>query len=134
MDPAWQLHGWRELGEKVETTIQDHPCEQGYFLVSMGPPTVAEVVFYTNHRYTGLDLTRPANYTFLRETDMLEGKNAIILVLDLNDSTLDKVKAHFEEVTVLGRNRYFYRGELQGRLGFYILLGRTFRGNWVPSI
>jgi 4-amino-4-deoxy-L-arabinose transferase-like glycosyltransferase len=134
MDPTWQLYGWRELGEKVESHIREHPWESGYFLVSIGAPTVAEVVFYTNHRYTGLDFTRPAHYTFLRDIDTLKGKNAIILVLDLNDSTLDKVKPHFEEVTVLGRNRHFYRGEPQGRLGFYILLGRAFRGNWRPSI
>jgi 4-amino-4-deoxy-L-arabinose transferase-like glycosyltransferase len=134
MDTTRQLYGWRELGEKIEAQIAQHPWKAGYFLVSQGPPTVAELVFYTNHRYIGLDFTRPTQYTFLPDVGQLKGKNAIILLLDLNESTLDKVKPHFEEVTVLGRNRHYYRGELQDRLSFYILLGKTFRGNWPPTL
>ena len=132
MDTTQQLYGWRELGEKIEAQIEQHPLEAGYFLVSEGPPTVAELVFYTNYRYKGLDLGRPAQYAFLRGVDQLRGKNAMILLLDLNDSTLEKVRPYFEDVTVLGRNRYYHRGEILDRLSFYLLLGKAFRGNWPP--
>lgn len=130
MDTTWQLHGWRELGEKIQALIEEHPCGEGYFLVGKGPPTVAELVFYTNHRYTGLDFTRPSQYTFLRNVDRLKGKNAIILSLDSSEATLEEVSRYFEEVTVLGRNRYYHRGELLDRLSFTFLLGKGFRGNW----
>jgi hypothetical protein len=60
----------------------------------------------------------------------LAGKNAIILSLDLNPWTLERVDAHFEEVTVLGRHRSYFRGEPFNRMSFYVLLGREFRGNW----
>jgi len=134
LDTTRQLYGWRELGEKIEAQIEQHPRKEGYFLVSEGPPTVAELVFYTNHRYMGLDFSRSAQYTFLRGVDQLKGRNAIILSLDLNDATLEKVKPHFEEVTVLGKNRHYYRGEPLDRLSFYILLGKAFRGNWPPAL
>ncbi len=132
MDTTWQLHGWRELGEKIQALIEEHPCKEGYFLVGKGPPTVAELVFYTNHRYTGLDFTRPSQYTFLRNVDRLQGKNAIILSLDSSEATLDAFSCYFEEVTVLGRNRYYHRGEILDRLSFTFLLGKGFRGNWHP--
>lgn len=133
MDPTWQFYGWRELGENIEAHVEAHPWAGGTFLVSEGPPTVAEAVFYTGNRYMGLDFTRPGRYTFLRDVDQLKGKNAIILSLDLHASTLERWKPHFEEVVVLGKNRYYYRGELNKRLSFYILLGKEFRGNWRPS-
>jgi 4-amino-4-deoxy-L-arabinose transferase-like glycosyltransferase len=133
MDPTWQFRGWRELGEAIEETIEAHPCEEGYFLVSEGPPTVAEAVFYTGNRYTGVDLTRPGRYRFLRRVEELTGKNAVILSLDLSPSTLETARNHFEEVTVLGRHHSYFRGRPFDRMSFYILLGRDFRGNWHPS-
>ena len=132
MDPTWQFHGWRDLGVSIEEQIEAHPSEAGYFLVCEGPPTAAEAVFYTGNRYVGLDLTRPNRYTFLRGLGELTGKNAIILSLDLSPWTLERANAHFEEVTVLGKHRAYFRGEPFNRMSFYILLGREFRGNW-PS-
>ncbi len=132
MDPTWQFHGWQNLGEKIEENIQAHPCEAGYFLVSEGPPTVAEAIFYTGNRYAGLDLTRPDRYTYLQGVEGLKGMNAIILSLDLSESTLQTANDHFEEVTVLGRHRAYFRGEPFDRMAFYFLLGRGFRGNWPP--
>ena len=133
MDPTWQFHGWREVGEAIERTIAAHPCEAGHFLASDGPPTVAEAVFYTGNRYPGVDLTRPKRYTFLRGVEDLKGKNGIILSLDLSPSTLETAKKHFEEVRILGRHRSYFRGGPFNRMSFYILLGRDFRGNWQPS-
>jgi len=134
MDPTWQFHGWRELGETIEEHVEAHPWEAGYFLASEGPPTVAEAVFYTGNRYVGLDFTRPGRYTFLPGVEQLKGKNAIILSLDLSPATLETAKKHFEEVTVLGRHRSYFRGVPFNRMSFYILLGRDFRGNWRPSM
>ncbi len=134
MDPTWQFHGWRELGESIEKHIEAHPGGAGIFLASEGPPTVAEAVFYTGNRYVGLDFTRPDRYTFLSGVEQLKGKNAIILSLDLSASTLERANIHFEEVTVLGRHRSYFRGEPFNRMSFYVLLGREFRGNWRPSM
>jgi 4-amino-4-deoxy-L-arabinose transferase-like glycosyltransferase len=134
MDPTWQFHGWRELGVSIEEQIRAHPSEAGYFLVAEGPPTVAEAMFYTGNRYVGLDLTRPGRTASLRGVDELTGKNAVILSLDLSPRTLERAKAHFEEVTVLGRHRSYFRGEPFDRMGFYVLLGREFRGNGPPSM
>ena len=134
MDPTWQFHGWRELGENIEAHAEEHPRREGYFLVGQGPPTVAEAVFYTGNRYMGLDLTRPDRYSFVRGVDQLKGKNAIILSLDLHAPTLGRLEPHFEEVMVLGKNRYYHCGEMSRRLSFYILLGKEFRGNWRPSM
>jgi hypothetical protein len=134
MDPFWQFYGWRELGESIEAHVKAHPCEEGTFLVGEGPPTVAEAVFYTGNRYVGLDFTRPGRYAFLRCVDQLKGKNAIILSQDSSASTLERLNPYFEEVVFLGRHRYYYRGEMNKRLSFYILLGKEFRGNWRPSI
>ena len=133
MDPTWQFHGWRELGQDIERQIQAHPCPAGTFLVAEGPPTVAEAVFYTGGRTVGVDLDRPGRYTFLRGVEQLKGRNAIILSLDLSASTLERANTHFREVVVLGRHRAYFRGEPFQRMSFYMLLGKGFRGNWLPS-
>ncbi len=121
-------------GRRSKKHVEAHPWEAGYFLAAEGPPTVAEAVFYTGNRYVGLDFTRPGRYTFLPGVEQLKGKNAIILSLDLSASTLETAKNHFEEVTVLGRHRSYFRGVPFNRMSFYILLGKDFRGNWSPPI
>jgi undecaprenyl-diphosphatase len=133
-DPTKQFHGWRELGTKINSYIQQYPWQEGYFLVAERITIVAEAVFYTGNKYIGLDFFTPEEYTFLRNVDQLKGKNAIILIHDLEDARIKRYEPYFEEVVVLGKNTSKFRGETINKPSLHILLGKQHRGNWRPAI
>lgn len=136
-DNTKQFHGWRELGATLQGHIDNNPCEQGYFLsANYGITTIAPAVFYTGNQYLGLDFFRPEEYTFLNERDVasLQGKNAIILLSHYHPSHLDHYRPLFENLRVLGRNRYDFRGTPYERLELEIVLGEGYKGDWKPAV
>ena len=131
-DTTRQFHGWRELGNKISSYIEKHPHQDGYFLLANRGTTVAEAVFYTGNRYIGLDFSHPERYIFLPCLDKLRGKNAVILVHRFKESALTQYQPYFNELTMLGKHVSSYRGEKIEELSVHILLGKGYRGNWLP--
>jgi 4-amino-4-deoxy-L-arabinose transferase-like glycosyltransferase len=127
-DTTKQFHGWQELGQHLNALIDAHPSGKGYFLIANRGTTLAEAVFYTGNRFVGLHLFDRQKYTFLRNMDHLKGKDAMILVHHFSDDQLRRYARYFEALSVIGKDRYRYRGELIKKLSTTILLGQHFRG------
>ncbi len=130
LDTTRQFHGWRELGNKINSYIKEYPHQEGYFLMANGGQRVSEAVFYSGNRYMGFDFFRPERYIFLPDIDQLQGKNAIILLHRFRESTLKKYEPYFTELTMIGKHTFIYRGEKIKELR--IILGKGYRGNWLP--
>lgn len=133
-DPARQLHSWRGLGRTIEEYIERHPCDRGYFLVSDRGTTLAETVYYTGNRYTGIDFLIPERYIFLDDLAGLKGRNAILVVHGRDRQSLEIYKKYyskyFERVSEAGRWTHSYRGAEIPELSVALLLGEGYKGNW----
>ena len=135
-DQFKQFRGWREMGQTIESYMAQYPSPSGYFLVAnRGLTTVSEAVFYTGNRFLGIDFFRPHELTFLQgEIDDLKGKNAMILINDFKETSIERYRPFFKDVQLIGKNEFDYRGHSVYRLNLHILLGKTFLGNWSPQI
>ena len=129
-DIARRFHDWPGLGKTVADFIRERPDKDGYFLVSDTGTTVAEAVFYTGGKYTGVDLFRPERYLFLKDPEKLQGMDAIILTHQSPEYALSAFAPHFESVEALGRRPYMYRGKEIVGLSVNILLGKDYRGDF----
>ena len=125
-----QLHGWRELGEQIDSLVAEHAHGGGYFLVAERGTALAEAVFYSKKIDVGINFTRPERYIFLGDTSYLKGKNALILVTTMDEWMLGKYRPHFESLTLAGRHQPRYRGEIIEEFSFYIVLGEGYLGGW----
>ncbi|MBW1868315.1 MAG: glycosyltransferase family 39 protein [Deltaproteobacteria bacterium] len=129
-DVAKQFHGWRDLGEAIETFIAKYPHESGYFLIAERGPSLAEAIFYSRKQYTGVDWTRPERYIFLGDTSQLKEKNALILLRQVDESILERYQPYFRHVTVIGSHQPRYRQKIIKEFSFHIILGQGYRGGW----
>ncbi|MBM2827818.1 MAG: 2 protein [Actinobacteria bacterium] len=129
-DITRRFHDWPGLGRMLETFIRENPDKNGYFLVSDTGTTVAEAVFYTGGKYTGVDLFRPERYLFLKDPEKLQGMDAIILTHQSPEFALNAFAPHFGSVEAVGRRPYMYRGKEIVRLSVNILLGKDYRGDF----
>lgn len=125
-----QVHGWRGLGEQIDSLVDKHPHGEGYFLVAERGPALAEAIFYSKKIDIGINFTHPERYIFLGDTSYLKGRNALILVKTLEEWMLGKYRSHFDSLTLVGRHQPRYRGEIINEYSFYIVLGEGYRGGW----
>lgn len=132
IDPTRQFHGWRELGDKINAYIHDNPRKDGYFLLSDKGTTVAEAVFYTGNRFTGIDFGHPERYIFLRDAETLRGKDAIILLHNRSEDAIKQYHSYFVDFQRIGVHTCIFRHENIDDLSLQISLGSRYRGNWVP--
>lgn len=135
IDPISQFHGWRELGGKINTYVNENPrnaYKEGYFLLSDKGTTAAEAVFYTGNRFTGVDFAHPERYIFLKNTEALRGKNAIILLHGKSKAALNPYLPYFEDFTWNGTQAFLYKGEKIDSLSLQIVEGKRYRGAWKP--
>ena len=130
IDGLNQFYSWHQLGKDVEKAIQNHPHEEGYFLVADKGTILAEAVFYTGNKYIGLNFFAPERYLFLKGLDSLKGKNAIILARSQSAAALDRFNVYFQKVRDIGLYTHTYRGEEIPNLSARILLGEGFLGDW----
>lgn len=128
-DVSSQFHGWRELGKRIDSLIERYPHEKGYFLLAERRTALAEAVFYSKQIDTGMNFMLPERYTFLGDMSYLKGKNALILVTNLYESTLGRYQPHFHSLTVVGIHLPRYRNAVIEDAGFYIILGQGYRGS-----
>ena len=128
-DITRRFHDWPGLGRTVADFIRERPDRNGYFLVSDTGTTVAEAVFYTGGKYTGVDLFRPERYLFLKDPEKLRGMDAIILTHQSPEHALGTFAPRFGNVEALGRRPYVYRGEEIKALSVNILLGTNYLGD-----
>jgi 4-amino-4-deoxy-L-arabinose transferase-like glycosyltransferase len=132
MDPTRQFHGWRGLGDKINTYINENPRKDGYFLLSEKGTTVAEAVFYTGNRFTGIDFGRPERYIFLRDAEIMRGKDAVILLHNQNEDAIRQYRSYFVDFQKIGVYTCIFRSETIDELSLQIVLGSRYRENWVP--
>jgi 4-amino-4-deoxy-L-arabinose transferase-like glycosyltransferase len=132
LDPTAQFHGWRELGGKINAYIHDNPRKDGYFLLSEKGTTVAEAVFYTGNRFTGIDFSRPERYIFLNDIDGLRGKDAVIMLHDQNEDAVRQYHPYFESFARIGVTSCLFRNEKIDASVIQLFSGKTYRGNWIP--
>jgi hypothetical protein len=126
-DTMRQFHGWRQLGERIDSFIKEHPHNEGYFLVSDRGTTVAEAVFYSDHQLVGLNLLRPERYAFLPDLSQLKGKNALLLIQGSSESKQQAYRPDFDGLSKIGVQQLKYRGEVTKTL--HIILAEGYRGN-----
>ena len=130
IDTTQQFHGWRQLGQTINRTIQENPHPSGYFLLADRGTTVAGALFYTAKPYIGIDFSKPERYIFLKKLEALKGKNAMILLHHVNDQDLQIYKRYFRELQVIGKHTAFFRGEPIEEYSVYLVLGKDYQGNW----
>jgi hypothetical protein len=132
-DATKQFRGWPELGERINSYIDAHPAQNGYFLVAdRNITTAAEAVFYTGRGLVGIDFFTPEQFTFV-DVEALRGKDAIVLLNHRGDEQVARVAAYFESVEDIGENRHVFNGHDLPRMQLRLLRGRGFLGNWQPS-
>jgi undecaprenyl-diphosphatase len=129
-DLTRQIHGWRNLGEQIDSLVEKHRHGDGYFLVAERGTALAEAVFYSKKIDIGINFTRPERYIFLGDTSYLKGKNALILVPTMKQWILEKYERHFQRLTLAGTHESRYRGDIIKEYSFYIVLGEGYRGGW----
>jgi hypothetical protein len=127
-DNTRQFHGWRDLGRHLNAIVDNHPSDSGYFLIANRMTTVAEIVFYTGNRFTGLDLFGLEKYTFLPSLDELRGKDALIVVHHFSPHQLKNYAPFFDTLCVMGAKDFRFRGTVIDELSATILLGTHFKG------
>ena len=131
MDQTRQFHGWKELGTKVNATIQANPRKNGYFILSDKGTTTAEAVFYTGNRYTGIDFAHPERYIFLRDLEALRGKDAIILMHNESEDAFKQYAPYFEGFEKVDTYTCLFQNEKINSQTIQIVLGKGYRGNWL---
>ncbi len=131
-DVTNQVHGWRDLGEQIDSLVEKHPHGNGYFLAAERGTALAEAVFYSKKIDIGINFNHPERYIFLGDTSYLTDKNALILLPTMDEQMLGKYEPHFKSLTLVGRHQPRYRREIINEFCFYILLGEGYRGGWPP--
>jgi len=132
IDPTNQFRGWKELGNSVNAYIKANPAKEGYFLLSEKGTTLAEAVFYTGNRFTGIDFGYPERYIFLKNVGALRGKDAIILLHDRSENAVKQYQSYFADFQKIGDHVNVFRGEKIDYLSVQIYRGNGYRGNWIP--
>jgi len=132
-DQTRQFHGWRELGGQVSRIIDERPAAHGYILVSDKGTTLAEAVFYSGARLTGLDLFQPERYVFLGELSALQGKDAVLVLHGSNEAGLKRYEGYFDSIEPAGAHDFLFRGEKIDGRSVKLFIGRGFVGSWTPS-
>jgi len=132
IDPTNQFRGWKELGDSVNAYTKAHPSKEGYFLLSEKGTTLAEAVFYTGNRFTGIDFGHPERYIFIKNVGALRGKDAIIFLHDPSEDAVKQYRPYFAEFQKIGDHINVFRGEKIDYLSLQIFKGNGYRGNWVP--
>jgi hypothetical protein len=132
LDPTAQFCGWRELGGKINAYIKDNPRKDGYFLLSEKGTTVAEAVFYTANRFTGIDFARPERYIFLKDMEGLRGKDAVILLHNQSEDAIRQYHPYFEAFARIGVTACIFRHEKIDASVIQLVSGKAYRGNWIP--
>jgi len=127
-DVTNQFHGWRDLGEEIDFLIGQHPHSDGYFLVAEWGTALGEAVFYSKKIDIGINFTRLERYIFLGDTGHLRGKNALILLRNVDESILRRYQPCFQSLTLIGSHKPRYRDEIIKASSFYIVLGQEYRG------
>jgi 4-amino-4-deoxy-L-arabinose transferase-like glycosyltransferase len=129
-DRMREFTGWEALGRDIEDLIAAHPSASGWFIAGDKGTIVAEAVYHTGNRYTGIDFALPQRYLFLDAPNtQLKGKNALIIAKSA-PATLARFQPYFERVTPLAPYTHRYRGEDIAKHSKYLYLGESFRGNW----
>ena len=131
-DQTRQFHGWRELGEQVSRIIDERPAAHGYILVSDKGTTLAEAVFYSGARLTGLDLFQPERYVFLGNLSALRGKDAVLVLHGSNETGLKRYEGYFDSIELAGAHDFLFRGEKIDGLSVKLFVARGFVGSWTP--
>lgn len=132
LDTTQQFYGWRELGRQINRHVAENPHPAGYFLLADRHTTAAGALFYTGKPYVALNLSAPERYLFLKNLDALQGKNAVILLRHVNEQILDDYRTYFREVTVIGKHKAVFRGEVIEKYSATVALGKDYRGNRQP--
>jgi 4-amino-4-deoxy-L-arabinose transferase-like glycosyltransferase len=132
IDPTNQFHCWRDLGKRMNTYIHENPREGGYFLLADKGTTVAEAVFYSGNRFTGLDFAHPERYIFLKDLEKLRGKDAIIVLHNQSEEAVRQYHPYFEAFERIGAHACIYRCEKIDALCLQLVAGKSYRGNWLP--
>lgn len=127
-DNTRQFHGWRALGTKLNTIIEEYPSPSGYFLIANRLTSVAETVFYTGNRYIGIHLFDMEEYTFLKDLDKLKGKDAVIVLHRFSPRLYKKYASFFESLSVVGKYDNRFHGAVIEELSAVILIGTHFKG------
>ncbi|MFC1652826.1 hypothetical protein ACFL3F_03805 [Planctomycetota bacterium] len=70
----------------------------------------------------------------MRNTERLKGKNAILLLSNSSETTLDRYRPFFTNVRKIGSNEYLFRGQSLWRLDLDIILGENYQGGWQPVV
>jgi len=132
-DQVRQFHGWRELGAQVSRIIAENPSGQGYILVSDKGTTLAEAVFYSGARMTGLDLFQPERYVFLGDLSALRGKDAVLVLHGSNEAGLKRYEGYFDSIEPAGAHDCLFRGEKIDGLSVRLFIARGFVGSWTAA-
>lgn len=130
LDPAQQFHGWRALGEKINSCLEPNPDPKSYFLLGDRGTTVAEAVFYTKNRFIGLDFNRPERYLFLNNTEPRQGSDAIIILHNRSADAIKPYLPYFTAFQNLGVHNSIFRDTKIDSLSLTLFLGKGYRGNW----
>ena len=132
LDPLQQFHGWRALGLKINKYIEENPYTDGYFILGDKGTIVAEAVFYTQNRFIGIDFDQPQRYIFLDDLEYLRGKNAIIVMHNRDENAFNIYDKYFQSFEKIGTHDCIFRNEKIDWLSVQLILGKNYRGNWVP--
>jgi hypothetical protein len=132
LDPLQQFHGWRALGLRINKYIEENPFKDGYFILGDKGTIVAEAVFYTQNRFIGIDFDQPQRYIFLDDLEYLRMKNAIIVMHNRDENAFNIYDNYFQSFEKIGTQDCIFRNEKIDWLSVQLILGKNYRGNWVP--
>jgi len=131
-DPTSQFYGWKELGEKIKEFTEKDKTKKVAFIAGDRGTIIAQAVFYTHHRFLGIDFRQPQRYLFLKDIRWLQGKDAIIITR-ASDKSLDFYRAYFESCIPLAVYPLTFRGEKIKSYDLLIAWGKNFHGDWAPA-
>ena len=132
-DQTRQFHGWRELGGQVSRIIDERPAAHDYILVSDKGTTLAEAVFYSGARLTGLDLFQPERYVFLGDLSALRGRDAVLVLHGSDEAGLKRYEGYFDSIEPAGAHDCLFRGEKIDGLSVKLFVARGFVKSWHPK-
>lgn len=132
LDPTAQFRCWKDMGQKINAYVDDSPHKDAYFLLSEKGTTVAEAVFYTGNRFTGLDFSRSERYIFLKDTERLRGKDAVIILHQQGEAAIAPYLPYFESIESIGTHYCVFQSEKVNASELYLYAGRKYNGTWLP--
>ncbi len=127
-DTTRQFHGWQKMGTELNAMIAEHPSPRGYFLIANRLTSVAETVFYTGNRYTGIHLFDMEEYTFLKDLDKLKGKDAVVVLHHYSPGLFRKIAPFFKTLSLVGHYDNRFRGTVIEESSVTVLIGTHFEG------